>query len=143
MAFALLYNGKQDKSQLLLNIFISHDRSISITAPASINFVSRTLDLHSNNAPVGETSTSWSETVVVVTASLSPDVLLFSLLFFLAVSVVVVWDTWMHPEGRHPTGRSVWCEYISVVYAPRYFRSDTSIRYLGNFCIPHREERRV
>jgi len=53
-----------------------------------------------------------------------------------------VWDTRMHPEGGHPAGRSAWYEYISVVYAPRYFRSDTSIRYLGNFCIPSRIERR-
>lgn len=77
MAFALLRNGKQDKSQLLSNIFISHEQ-INIDNCAGINqFRGRTLDLHDNNA-TGETSTSWSETVVVVTASLSPDVLLLS-----------------------------------------------------------------
>lgn len=35
------------------------------------------------------------------------------------------------------TFRVIWI-HISVVYAPRYFRSDTSIRYLENFCIPSR-----
>lgn len=77
MTRALLHNRKQDKSQPLSDIFISHEQ-INIDNCAGINqFRDRTSDLHDNNA-TGETSTSRSETAVVVTAPLSSDVLPFS-----------------------------------------------------------------
>lgn len=75
MTHGLLRNRKQDKSQPFADIFICHEQ-INIDNCAGINqFRDRISDLHDNNA-TGETSTSRSETAVV-TAPLSPDVLLF------------------------------------------------------------------
>jgi len=65
----LLHNRKQDKSQPLSDIFITHEQ-INIDNCAGINqFRDCSSDLHNNNA-TRETSTLWSETV-----SFFPDML--------------------------------------------------------------------